>query len=204
MATIKKTVRYSPKKGPAKKKTAPKKQSASKTVSKGTKEPAKKSTKPSTTKTAGPQKKGNTTANSVTAKAPVFIVLGQNPKALFSLKAYRGEGMALLAMNWLNGTPPVNFVGFAIEYQEPGGTVFYPLQNRLSFLKNDGNVNPNILSSRLSPIQKFRWVHFPRNANMAGNFVYRVTPVFMDQAEKLSYGDFQEVSLQLCSEIYHG
>ncbi|MGZ3939253.1 MAG: phospholipase D-like domain-containing protein, partial [Flavisolibacter sp.] len=205
MATIKKAVKPSLKKGLAKKKAAPKKKRlASKPVSKGTKKPPKTSTKTSTPNTVAPQKKGSTTPNPVRTKAPAFMVLGQNAKAVFSLKAYRGEGMTLLAMNWLNGTPPLNFVGFAIEYQEPGGTVFYPLQNRLSFLKNDGNVNPNILSSRLSPIQKFRWVHFPRNANMAGNFIYRVTPVFMDQAGKLSYGEFQQVSLQLCSETYPG
>jgi len=42
--------------------------------------------------------------------------------------------MALLGMNWLNGPPPDNFAGFAIEYQEPGGTQFYAVNNRLSFL----------------------------------------------------------------------
>ena len=30
-----------------------------------------------------------------------------------------------------------------------------------------GKVNLNTLSTRLSPIQKFRWVHFPRNAELA-------------------------------------
>ena len=43
-----------------------------------------------------------------------FVVTGKNAAALFSLKAYRGEGMALLAMNWKKGTPPDDFVGFAI------------------------------------------------------------------------------------------
>jgi hypothetical protein len=49
-----------------------------------------------------------------------FEVRGQNSTALFSLKIHRGEGMCLLAMNWKNGTPPQDFVGFAIEYREPG------------------------------------------------------------------------------------
>jgi hypothetical protein len=44
-----------------------------------------------------------------------FQVSGQNATALFTLKLHRGEGMALLAMNWKKGKPPDNFVGFAIE-----------------------------------------------------------------------------------------
>ena len=44
-----------------------------------------------------------------------FEVVGQNVAALFSLKVYRGDGMALLAMNWKEGQPPQDFVGFAID-----------------------------------------------------------------------------------------
>jgi hypothetical protein len=62
-----------------------------------------------------------------------FEVTGTNAVAPFSLKLHRGDGMLLLAMNWKSGTPPEDFVGFAIEYQEPGGDRFYPLKNRLSF-----------------------------------------------------------------------
>ena len=50
-----------------------------------------------------------------------FQVSGTNAKALFTLTLHRGEGMLLLAMNWKNGRPPDEFVGFAIEYMEPGG-----------------------------------------------------------------------------------
>ena len=138
------------------------------------------------------------------ATLPKFEVPGTNAAAHFSLKIFRGEGMALLGMNWLKGTPPDNFAGFAIEYQEPGGAQFYPVNNRLSFLENDGSVNANILSSRLSPVQKFRWVHFPHNANIPGNFIYRVTPVFMDDKNVLSYGDFQQGAIELFSETYPG
>jgi len=133
-----------------------------------------------------------------------FEVYGTNAAALFSLKLFRGEGMTLLGMNWLNGTPPNNFVGFAIEYQTPGTPQFVPIMNRLSFLENDGNVNPNILSSRLSPIQKFRWVHFPSNANTPGDLTYRVTPVFMDNTGVLSYGDFQQAAIPFLTETYPG
>jgi len=40
----------------------------------------------------------------------------------------------------------------------------------------------------LSPIQKFRWVHFPLNAEMEGLFEYKATPVFMNKFDELSYG----------------
>jgi hypothetical protein len=133
-----------------------------------------------------------------------FQVIGTNDSALFSLKLHRGDGMLLLAMNWKGGTPPEDFVGFAIEYQEPGGDRFYPLKNRLSFSPATGDVIPNQLSTRLSPIQKFRWVHFPRNAELPGPFTYRVTPVFMDSTDTLSYGEAQEAALELRRDTYPG
>ena len=133
-----------------------------------------------------------------------FEVTGTNDAALFSLKLHRGDGMLLLAMNWKNGTPPNDFVGFAIEYQEPGGDRFFSLNNRLSFSPPSGNAAPNQLSTRLSPIQKFRWVHFPRNADLPGSFTYRVTPVFMDSTDTLSYGEAQEAALELRRETYPG
>jgi len=131
-----------------------------------------------------------------------FQVIGTNNAALFTLKMLRGEGMTLLAMNWKKGQPPDDFVGFAIEYKEPGGDKFFVLKNRLSFVDLKGNVNPNILSTRLSPIQKFRWVHFPRNADLNGEFVYRVTPVFMNDKDELSYGEPQEEPIILKRETY--
>ena len=112
-----------------------------------------------------------------------FQVGGRNDAALFTLKLHRGDGMTLVAMNWKNGKPPKDFVGFAIEYKEPGGAKFFPLRNRLAFTADDGTLDPNQKSTRLSPIQKFRWVHFPRNAQMEGDFVYRVTPVFMNDKD---------------------
>jgi phosphatidylserine/phosphatidylglycerophosphate/cardiolipin synthase-like enzyme len=133
-----------------------------------------------------------------------FQVSGQNAAALFTLKLHRGDGMTLLAMNWKNGKPPQDFVGFAIEYKEPDGQKFFSLKNRLSFLGADGNVNANSLSTRLSPIQKFRWVHFPRNAELPGAFVYRVSPVFMNEADELSYGEPQEAAIELRRETYPG
>jgi hypothetical protein len=133
-----------------------------------------------------------------------FEVEGANAKALFTLKLHRGEGMTLIAMNWKTGQPPLDFVGFAIEYQEPGGNQFFALNNRLNFLDAAGNVNPAVLPTLQSPIQKFRWVHFPFNAELAGDFKYRVTPMFMDAQDKLSTGEPQGVAIQLARETYPG
>ena len=133
-----------------------------------------------------------------------FQVEGTNAAAAFTLKVHRGDGMALLAMNWKHGKPPDDFVGFAIEYKEPGGDRFFALKNRITFAGPNGAVQPNRLTTRLSPIQKFRWVHFPRNAELAGAFTYRVTPVFMDDEDVLSYGEPQVAAIELHRETYPG
>jgi hypothetical protein len=133
-----------------------------------------------------------------------FQVSGSNAAALFTLKLHRGDGMTLIAMNWKKGKPPRDFVGFAIEYKEPAGQKFFSLKNRLAFAGAGDAVNPNRLSTRLSPIQKFRWVHFPRNAELPGEFLYRVTPVFMNDLDELSYGDAQEARIELRRETCPG
>lgn len=133
-----------------------------------------------------------------------FQVMGGNATARFSLKLHRGDGMTLVAMNWKDGKPPQDFVGFAIEYKEPDGDKFFALKNRLSFAGAGANVKANRLSTMISPIQKFRWVHFPRNAELPGEFVYRVTPVFMNDADELSYGEAQEAAIELRRETYPG
>lgn len=137
---------------------------------------------------------------------PEFLVRGTNEQALFTLAVYRGEGMCLLAMNWKDDKPPTNFVGFGIDYKEPNGTQFWALSNSLSFPGSSAHTGPNAQSSHLSPIQKFRWVHFPMNANLPGLFTYRVTPVFMDidDGNKLSYGDVQQADIELQAETYPG
>ena len=133
-----------------------------------------------------------------------FQVTGKSTKALFTLKLHRGDGMCLVAMNWKTGRPPDNFVGFAIESKPPDGDSFFPLINRLTFAAADGQANPIQLSTLVSPIQKFRWVHFPRNANLDGAFMYRVTPIFMDQDDRLSQGEPQEADIELRRETYPG
>ena len=138
------------------------------------------------------------------ATQSAFQVTGSNSAALFTLKLHRGDGMTLLAMNWKAAQPPKDFVGFAIEYREPKGDRFFALKNRIAFTTVDDKLNPNALSTRLSPIQKFRWVHFPRNAELDGLFRYRVTPVFMNALDVLSYGNSQEADIALQRDTYPG
>jgi phospholipase D-like protein len=133
-----------------------------------------------------------------------FEVVGQNAAAPFTLKLHRGEGMTLLAMNWKDGRPPEGFVGFGIEYKEPGGGQYFALKNRLTFPGGADGSDPNRLSTLRSPIQKFRWVHFPRNAELPGEFAYRVTPVFMNGQGELSQGEPQTANIELRRETYPG
>ncbi|MRX70395.1 Phosphatidylserine/phosphatidylglycerophosphate/cardiolipin synthase [Flavobacterium resistens] len=130
-----------------------------------------------------------------------YQVTGTNDMALFTLKVHRGDGMALLGMNWKNGKPTLDFVGFSIEYMEPGGTKFYPLRNRISFPDADKS-DPNVRYTLHSPLQVFRWVHFPRNPEIKGLFTYIVKPVFMNKNKELSYGESQQCSIALARETY--
>jgi phosphatidylserine/phosphatidylglycerophosphate/cardiolipin synthase-like enzyme len=133
-----------------------------------------------------------------------FQVKGKNAAALFTLKLHRGDGMTLLAMDWKTGQPPADFVGFAIEVKPPDDDKFHAVQNRISFRLPNGKIFKGKQSSRLAPIQMFRWVHFPYNAELPGDFVYRVTPVFMDTHDELSYGEFQQADIQLRRDTYPG
>lgn len=133
-----------------------------------------------------------------------FQIVAKNADAPFTLKLHRGDGMTLLAMNWKVSKPPRDFVGFALEYKEPEGDRFWSIKNRINFPNPDGSVNKEGTSSRLSPIQKFRWVHFPLNADKKGEFTYRVTPVFMSASGELSYGEAQEAGIVLARETFPG
>jgi len=133
-----------------------------------------------------------------------FEVTGQSASALFTLKAYRGQGMVLLAMNWKTENPPDDFVGFSIEVQPPGQAGFFPLKNRINFRKADGKVDTTTAASLVAPFQKFRWVHFPHAVDVVGQFTYRVRPVFMDPTNALTLGDPQQIAIDLAPETYPG
>lgn len=131
-------------------------------------------------------------------------VEGANPAAPFTLKIHRGDGMAMLAMNWRKGKPPKDFVGFAIEFREPGGKQFWPIKNRIGFPGQRKKPTDPAIESTRAPIQKFRWVHFPRDADIDGQFTYRVTPMFMDSHGALGRGEEQTASLALMRETLPG
>ena len=133
-----------------------------------------------------------------------FQVVGANSKAPFTLKVHRGEGMALLAMNWRKGRPPRDFVGFAIEFREPDSDKFWAVRNRIGFPGQRKKFTDPTIESTKAPIQKFRWVHFPGNAEKPGKFTYRVTPMFMDQGGALSSGEAQMASIALMRETLPG
>lgn len=154
----------------------------------------------------GPRPKNRLTTATNKA-APEFLAQGQNSKAPFTFAAYRGEGMSMLAMNWKNDTPPDDFVGFVIEYREPQSSKWWPIPNYMSFPGDAAPTGEDAHSSRHSPIQRFRWIHFPFSVDVPGKFHYRVTPVFMKGPEgdhTLTYGEEQEVAIELMAETYPG
>lgn len=71
---------------------------------------------------------------------------------------------------------------------------------RKGYLSVDGQ-SEIVPLRRLSPIQRFRWIHFPYNIDTPGYFRYRITPAFMtgegDAEHSLSYGEVQEVKIEL-------
>jgi hypothetical protein len=112
--------------------------------------------------------------------------------------------MALLAMNWREGKPPRNFVGFTIEFREPGSDQFWPVKNRIGFPGQRKTFSDPPIESTMAPFQYFRWVHFPNDPNMQGKFTYRVTPTFMDEAGAVSRGEPQTVAVALMRETHPG
>jgi len=131
-----------------------------------------------------------------------FRVTGKNAASPFSLTIHRGDGMVLLGMDWKDGRPPADFVGFAIQYLEPGETVFKNVRNRIGFPGQE--VPDEGIRTTKAPIQKFRWVHFPFNADRPGDFTYRVIPMFMSEDRELEPGEPQEAKLALMRETIPG
>ena len=101
----------------------------------------------------------------------------------FSLKAWQGSTMTLLAMNLAKKPADGTFAGFSLAYINPHGKKYY-IQNFLNF---DG-VN-DVTSSYVSPIQLFRWVHFPgsyqQTGILTGEYTYMATPRYFDTEKKL-------------------
>lgn len=133
---------------------------------------------------------------------------GDNGDAPFTLRVHRGEGMALLAMDWREGRPPDDFVGFAIEYRNATMRDFGAVPNRLGFVPTPApqpGEQPSYVPSTQAPIQKFRWVHFPPDAMSRGSVTsYRVTAMSMDANDALSPGAVQTAEIDLGSETFPG
>jgi phosphatidylserine/phosphatidylglycerophosphate/cardiolipin synthase-like enzyme len=119
--------------------------------------------------------------------------------------AYRGDGIALLAFDVDKKLAP-DLAGFAVECVPPRGDP-YPLLNRLSFARKvTAETTPSRrrwTSTFKAPIQKFHWIHFPKDVP-PGKFKYRATAMlFAEGSEtRLKRGPSAECSLELRDEGY--
>ncbi|HEU0208593.1 MAG TPA: phospholipase D-like domain-containing protein [Candidatus Udaeobacter sp.] len=107
----------------------------------------------------------------------------QASKDGFSFKIYQGAQMSLLTMDLAEQPAAGAFAGFTLEYTGPSSPRT-PVKNLLNFAGTD-----TITSSVDSPIQAFKWVHFPgsysQNPVPFGNWDYHATPRFFDASRKL-------------------
>lgn len=104
-----------------------------------------------------------------------------------TLKAHRGEGSALLAFD-VEPELAQDLAGFAVRYVTPEGDE-RPLTNRLTF--EDPITAETTPAERraittptdLAPLQKFRWVHFPRRVPL-GTFAYTATAMLFKEGSE--------------------
>ena len=128
----------------------------------------------------------------------------QDSKHGFSMKLWRGERMCLLGFDV--ASPEPDFVGFAIECRSPGATDFVPLLNRITFSGGapalGGVTGARKFPSTASPIQKFRWVHFPPDPQ-PGAYTYRATKMHMPADGVLEKGTAIQLDIPLDPVTYH-
>jgi hypothetical protein len=120
-----------------------------------------------------------------------------------TLKLYRGEGAALLAFDLAEDRATRDFVGFTIEVKYPGATTWGALRNRLSFTAGPDLQGRRTYRSTVAPFQKFRWIHVP-TVTPEGNFTYRLTARYMDEAGALSNGPSVEAAISLAPVTIDG
>lgn len=95
-----------------------------------------------------------------------------------TLKAHRGEGAALLAFD-VDPDLRDELAGFAVRYLTPEGKE-WPITNRLTFeapITSETTPAERVAITTptdRAPLQKFRWVHFPRRVP-PGTFAYTAT-----------------------------
>lgn len=119
----------------------------------------------------------------------------------FKIKLWRGEKMCLLGFDVENPEP--DFVGFAVEYQEPGSTKWLRLSNRINFSYDNLTNGYRNYPTTEAPIQKFRWIHFPWEPK-PGKYTYKITKMHMPKDNKLKRGLSIKKSISLDPITYPG
>jgi hypothetical protein len=96
------------------------------------------------------------------------------------VRAYRGDGMVLLAFD-IENIPSENFTGFAVKCYPPKGSP-YILMNRLNYeQKITFKTKPEEriwTPSDKAPFQKFRWLDVP-SVMHEGKYTYEVTAMYL-------------------------
>ncbi|MEQ1516407.1 MAG: phospholipase D-like domain-containing protein [Usitatibacteraceae bacterium] len=122
-----------------------------------------------------------------------------------SIKLHRGERKCLVGFDLDPANATDDFVGFALEFQEPGNQQWKRVWNRLRF-SYDGLTDEQKRAGAPStefPIQKFRWVHFP-NDPKDGEYRYRATAMYMRPDGTLVPGAKVEAPIDLRHETIAG
>lgn len=120
-----------------------------------------------------------------------------------TLKLYRGEGAGLLAFDLDPALATRDFAGFTVEVKYPGATHWGALRNRLHFAYPPGPNPPRSYSTREAPLQKFRWIHVPRDTP-SGEFRYRLTARYMQPDGQLTSGPSVDNAISLAPETIEG
>jgi PLD-like domain len=119
------------------------------------------------------------------------------------VRAYRGEGVCLLAMDLDEGAATPDFAGFSIEVKYPNSTKFFPLSNRLHFDYLGPRAGKKRFASTEAPFQKFRWIHVPGEI-LPGNYTYRVSAQYWQQGDVMRQGDHLTIAISLAPETHAG
>lgn len=115
-----------------------------------------------------------------------------------TIKLHRGERKCLIGLDLARSNATDDFVGFALEFRAPGEERWKRVWNRLRF-SYEGLTDEQKKAgapSTEAPIQKFRWVHFPFDAQ-DGEYRYRATPMYMRGDGSLVRGQSVEAAIDL-------
>ncbi len=119
-----------------------------------------------------------------------------------SIRAYRGDGMVLLAFN-LDASKTTDLAGFAVKRTPPPSANSPYLPNRIDFTRaHTAETTPSErrwTPSIKAPFQKFRWTDFPSEP---GIFNYEVTAMYYRAAGGLREGDKVDVTLDITPEDF--